>query len=462
MEVFKVIKPGLLTTVQDLGRWGYQQYGVPVAGAMDSFALRAANLLVGNDQTAACLEMAFLGPTLTVLADTAIAVTGADFAVQRNGRPLPLWRTVLVQAGDTLVFGGARHGCYGYLAVAGGIDVPVVMGSRATYLRGRLGGLAGRALQTGDVIHSLPAAATREEKIFAPEYIPAYSTPIVVRAVPGPQEDYFTPAAVETFFTALYRVTKQADRMGYRLEGPQLAHRERADIISDGVSLGAVQVPGHGMPIVMMADRQTTGGYPKIATVISCDIGRLAQARPGAAVRFQRVTVTQAQELVREEEKIWVDKGLVILPARERGRQAVDEEIMTEILKLAQRQDIEELHYETKTLRFHLRRQAVLPAASAQAETVVAEPTGQTAPEAAVVEVTSPMVGVFYRSPAPDAKPYVEKGDVVTAGQTLCLIEVMKVMHEVKAEHAGTVAEICVPNGAPVEYGQTLFVLRCS
>ncbi|BCV24093.1 biotin-dependent carboxyltransferase family protein [Gelria sp. Kuro-4] len=317
--VFEVLAPGLLTTVQDRGRHGYQAFGMPVAGAVDEYALRAANLLVGNAEGAAALEITLLGPALKVLSPAVIALTGADLGAMLNGAPLPLWQAAAVKAGDEISFTGVRSGCRAYLAVAGGIDVPVVMGSRSTYLRGKIGGLEGRALKAGDRLAAgEPAAAARAlvGRRVPPELIPTYEGSLTLRVVLGPQDDHFTAAGRETFLTGEYTVTNEADRMGYRLEGPKIEHAGSADIISDGIPLGAVQVPGHGLPIVMLADRQTTGGYPKIATVISADLYRIGQAKPGDKVRFAAVSRKEAVQLLRgQEEKLWRLAELLSRPA---------------------------------------------------------------------------------------------------------------------------------------------------
>lgn len=303
MRILEVLQPGLLTTVQDLGRPGYQQFGIPVAGAMDGYALRIANRLLGNEENAAALEITMLGPELRFLADTTIAITGGDLLPGINGQEIPMWETVAVHMGDRLGFGEIRSGCRAYLAVAGGIDVPVLLGSRSTYLRGQLGGLEGRRLKAGDV---LSAGCPRKVALLGirvpGELIPRYGQEIAVRVVLGPQQDYFLPESIHTFLTEPYTVTEQADRMGCRLEGPRLSHIRGADIVSDGIPPGAVQVPGHGLPIVMLADRQTTGGYAKIATVISSDIPKLAQAKPGDVIRFSQISVEAAQAILRDLE----------------------------------------------------------------------------------------------------------------------------------------------------------------
>lgn len=300
MEIFEVVQPGLLTTVQDKGRYGYQRYGVSVSGAMDGYALLVANLLVGNDEGDACLEITVLGPRLSVLDDTVVAVTGADLSAALNDGALPMWKTVRVCSGDTISFGHPKRGCRGYLAVAGGIDVPVVMASRSTYIRSRLGGLDGRPLLSGDRLRRGKTRAEVSLKRLPPQYIPEYQAENELRVVLGPQDDYFTEKGIHTFLHSEYVISAQADRMGYRLEGPPVEHKAGADIVSDGIPPGAVQVPGDGLPVVLLADRQTTGGYVKIATVSTVDLPKLAQAEVGARVRFLRVGEDEAHRLLRE------------------------------------------------------------------------------------------------------------------------------------------------------------------
>ncbi|MCL6478064.1 MAG: biotin-dependent carboxyltransferase family protein [Peptococcaceae bacterium] len=301
----------MLSTVQDLGRSAYQEFGMPVAGAVDEYSLQVANILVGNSPSEAALELTLLGPALKVIEGGLIAVTGADMEPKINGRPLPMWEAVETTSGDIITFAWAKSGCRSYLAVAGGIDVPAVMGSKSTYIRGGIGGIDGRALNSGDLIRSgEPSHLIDELRRQVPlDYIPSYSSPWEVRVVLGPQEDYFTERGIQTFLSREYRVTNESDRMGCRLEGPKIEHLSGADIISDGIPLGAIQVPGHGQPIVMLADRQTTGGYAKIATVISTDLWKIAQAKPGDIIRFRAIPVDEAQ-------KIYIDykKRLLSLP----------------------------------------------------------------------------------------------------------------------------------------------------
>jgi biotin-dependent carboxylase-like uncharacterized protein len=299
-------KSGLLTTVQDPGRWGYQAIGMPVAGAMDGFALRAGNIIVGNDAGAAALEVTVTGPTFSVTEREGVfCLSGAELVLTINGEKVPAWTAHSIKAGDKVTVGGpAGAGCRGYLCFSGGIDVPVVMGSRSTYLRAKIGGLEGRALKAGDVLETggNPPLWRRCEGFACPAALrPGYGKDRPVRVLLGPQDDCFTREGIETFLGSGYVITNEADRMGFRLEGPAIEHTGGADIISDGIPLGAVQVPGHGKPVVMLADRQTTGGYTKIAVVVTADISLLAQRMPGEFVRFEKVEFEEALAIALDE-----------------------------------------------------------------------------------------------------------------------------------------------------------------
>ncbi|MFU8796363.1 MAG: biotin-dependent carboxyltransferase family protein [Dehalococcoidia bacterium] len=300
MKVFEVIQPGLLTTVQDRGRYGYQQYGVPVSGVMDGYASTVGNLLVGNNEGAACLEISLLGPCLRVMGDTVIAITGADLSPALNDEPLSMWEGVEARRGDIISFGRPRRGCRSYLAVAGGIDIPEVMGSRSTYVRSGIGGLEGRPLRPGDSLDAGEAGARFLATRLPQEYIPDLRTDNTLRVILGPQDDRFTDRGIETFLSSEYMVTAQANRMGCRLNGPRIEHKGGADILSDGIPAGAVQVPADGLPIIMLADRQTTGGYSKIATVSTVDLPELAQAQLDDSIRFVAITASEGRRLLSE------------------------------------------------------------------------------------------------------------------------------------------------------------------
>jgi biotin-dependent carboxylase-like uncharacterized protein len=275
---------------------------------MDPYALRMANLIVGNDEGQACLEVTLMGPKLAFASDGVIAITGADLSPAINGRPVTMWKALFVKAGDELSFGAPKTGCRAYIAFAGGIAVPPVMGSRSTFIRGGYGGLKGRALKAGD---RLPLGKAQYDfadvsgRKLPPAFIPDYETDRPVRFVFGPQADAFTDEAILTFTTKPYTVSRDSDRMGYRMEGPRLTHKTGADIISDVITVGAIQVPANGQPIVLMADCQMSGGYTKIGVVATVDIPYMAQKKPGDSVYFQPVSVNEAQSWLKEQEEVF-------------------------------------------------------------------------------------------------------------------------------------------------------------
>jgi biotin-dependent carboxylase-like uncharacterized protein len=329
MATVIVHKAGLLTTVQDRGRNGYQRYGMPVSGAMDIFSLELANLLVGNDPGDACLEATISGPELEFTGATWIAITGADMDPHLNGQGIPMNTAIDVRSGHRLGFRGLRSGCRSYIAFAGGISVPPVMGSRSTYLRAGIGGFQGRALIPGDelplgtapwfqsgqghqlkdsdshpILGQVTTGTTRGRprlKKLPEGLIPEYKHEQTLRIISGPEAHYFEIAGLRNFLSTEYTVTAQSDRMGYRLTGEPVRHKEgMTNIISAGISMGTVQVPGDGQPIVLMADRQTSGGYARIANVITVDLTLLAQMRPGHRIRFRETTLDKAQEFYDE------------------------------------------------------------------------------------------------------------------------------------------------------------------
>jgi antagonist of KipI len=316
----RILRPGLLTTVQDLGRPGYQHLGVVVSGAMDALALRVANLLVGNAEGAAGLEITLLGPTIRFESEHLITLTGADLSPTLDGQPMPPHRPVAVRAGTVLAFGAARAGCRAYLAIAGGLAVPQVLGSRATYLRATLGGWHGRALLAGDELPTGEPTATgqRLQQALTPAFLANWTaarwtpgpalcpTPRpqpLIRAVRGPEYEQFDEASQRAFWHEPFTITPAADRMGYRLQGPVLQRETATELLSSAVTFGTVQVPPGGQPIVLLADAQTTGGYPRLAQVITADFSALAQARPGQSLRFQEVSLPEAQALYLAQER---------------------------------------------------------------------------------------------------------------------------------------------------------------
>ncbi|MCU6795894.1 biotin-dependent carboxyltransferase family protein [Paenibacillus sp. WQ 127069] len=309
MEFIEIIKPGMFSTVQDLGRFDFRQYGIPQSGAMDAFSFRAANLLVGNRQNEAAVEFTLVGPKLKFLHEGVIAITGADLSFTLNGRPLALWKTIRVMPDDILQCGSARYGCRSYMAVSGGIDVPLVMGSSSTFARGGYGGFQGRSLRTGDVLAVKTAqrvyTASTLCRVLPSKYRPVCDGNRPVRFITGPQADSFTQESMDILTTQPYTLSHDSDRMGFRLMGPKLVHTSGADIISDYITMGSIQVPGDGQPIVLMSDCQVTGGYTKIGVVAGVDLPFLAQRKPGDQVFFEIINIEQAQALWREQEQLF-------------------------------------------------------------------------------------------------------------------------------------------------------------
>lgn len=307
--MIRVARAGLLTTVQDTGRRGVQQHGLVAAGAMDSAAHRIANLLVGNAPAAATLECTMIGPILEFAGDALLAIAGADLGATLDDRKAPLWRPLVAHRGTVLAMSGPRSGCRAYVAIAGGIDVAPVLGSRATDLIACIGGLDGRKLRPDDTL-GVGAPAELSERIRAAidtapgrarsagrSLLPAYMSEPIVRVVRGPEHDRFSKTSCERLRDSAFEVTPQSNRMGIRLVGAALSLAGPYDLFSSPVTAGTIQVPPSGEPIVLMADHQTIGGYPRIANVISVDLPLLAQAPPGAHVRFREVSIAEAQSL---------------------------------------------------------------------------------------------------------------------------------------------------------------------
>jgi antagonist of KipI len=309
----RIIGAGLQTTVQDLGRATHQREGIPGGGAMDRIAHRVANVLVGNAECAATLEATLIGPSITFDEETLIALTGGDLAAMVDETPIGLWTPTLIPAGSTLRFGRVARGCRVYIAIAGGIDVPEVFDSRSTYLRACFGGLDGRALRAGDVLHTGPtpplatriAASLRGDgsKATNPRWSagaalrPHYSEDVVVRLIEGAHTAELDDASRDALTAAPFRVSASSDRMGYRLEGERLTLEKPREMLSEAVAFGTVQLPPGGAPIILMADRQTTGGYPRIGEVASVDLPLVAQLKPGDRVRFRTISLAEAQWL---------------------------------------------------------------------------------------------------------------------------------------------------------------------
>jgi antagonist of KipI len=304
-----VFHAGFLTSVQDLGRTGYREFGVSLAGALDVFALRVGNLLVGNDESAAGLEITFGGLRLQFADERIVAWCGGDFDVQVGSRSLPAGHSMRLQAREELKFGRPQIGCRSWLAISGGVDVPIVLGSRSTDLRANFGGFGGRALRDGDVLQlgarpGSPIPATERVSSWSaskPWSQTAVSTP-VLRFVRGAAWDLFNDVTIQRFTSEAFAVSPDSDRMGVRLDGPELRRDNDVDLISEAVAPGTIQVPSSGKPILLLGDCQTIGGYPKIAHVITVDLGIAAQLRAGDHVRFSEVSLADAHRLLLERE----------------------------------------------------------------------------------------------------------------------------------------------------------------
>ena len=296
-----ILEPGPLTTIQDAGRVGHLRYAIPPSGPVDRHAFVIANRLVGNDDGAAALECTLMGPRFEARATCAIAVTGAAMPLTVNGAEAPSWTTVALKAGDIVKLSAARAGVRSYVAFAGGIDVPLVLGSRSTYIRGRLGGVEGRALRRDDTLRLGPPRGEVRHRVANRQAIVDFSSEPEIRVVLGPQADRFTDDGVAALLDGPYEMLPQSDRMGARLRGARIEHTRGHDIISDGIPLGGIQVPGDGQPIILLVDRQSTGGYTKVATVCSFDIARVGQVKPGQRLTFRAVDVAEAHRLLRED-----------------------------------------------------------------------------------------------------------------------------------------------------------------
>jgi biotin-dependent carboxylase-like uncharacterized protein len=304
--LLKVVASGLMTTLQDLGRHGYQRLGIPVSGALDGVSLRAANLLAGNSPGTGALEIAYQGPTLAVEAESIrVAYAGGTAAIEilsgedaSGGVRLQPLQSARLRKGQILRIGALSGSAVGYLAVEGGFDVATVLGSQSTLARAGLGGLEGRPLRAGDTLSLKQERTEDRQERMLPSL--ALAPPPYVRVLFGPQDDYFSNEGKRTLLESVYTVSPASDRMGMRLAGPALEHARGYNIVSDGTAPGAIQVPGNGLPIVLLADRQTTGGYPKIATVISADMPALGRLMPGAKVAFKAVDIAAAEAAHRQ------------------------------------------------------------------------------------------------------------------------------------------------------------------
>jgi antagonist of KipI len=298
-----VRKPGLSTTIQDLGRYGYAHLGISPAGAADSLSFRIANLLVGNEEDAPALEMTLLGATLEFDAAAIVAITGADCEPKLGASQAPLNTAFEVPAGAVLSWGHMTDGARSYLAVQGGFDVPLIMGSASTDVRGHFGGHDGRRLQSGDVLNISSTPSSPIRTLRAASTLISLRRGAPIRVTRGAQQDWFGPEAFAVLYADGYTVSDMSDRAGLRLKGAALRPREHSQLLTDGIPLGAIQVPQDGQPIILFVDQQTTGGYPKIANIIAADMHRVGQLPPRQEVRFAEVSIPEAVRVLREQER---------------------------------------------------------------------------------------------------------------------------------------------------------------
>jgi antagonist of KipI len=312
MSTIQVETPGLQTTVQDLGRQGFGPVGVSPSGAADVVSLRLGNRLVGNDESAAGLEMMLLGGTFGFPDGAIVALTGSDFGALLDDVRLDVGTSVLVRPGQALRLGPTSSGARCYLCVRDGIAVKPFLGSASTHVLSGLGGFEGRALRKGDVLHIGSATKAFRKRTIAPQALEQLSRRKVLRVTPGPQVDWFSESSLRSFYAGIYCVGEQSNRMGLRLEGAPITQRSTGQMITEGVSLGAVQVPAGGSPIILFVEQQTTGGYPKIANVIAADLHRVGQLRPRDEIRFEEVTFDAARSLLIEQEKLLASRELIL------------------------------------------------------------------------------------------------------------------------------------------------------
>jgi antagonist of KipI len=306
MKLIEVLAPGLFTTVQDLGRPGYGPIGVSASGAADPTGLRLANVLLGNPQNSAGLEMTLQGGQFLFPEGGVVALGGSDFGAEVDGQAIAPWTVYSIPAGRILKCGRSRSGARCYVCVRGGIRVPLILGSASTHILSGLGGFEGRALRRGDRLEIGPEPAGPARRSLHPDLMPLMTGHAVIRVTSGPQAEWFTEASVASFYASTYTVTADANRMGIRLSGAPLQLAITSELISEGVALGCVQAPAGGQPLILFVEQQTTGGYAKIANVIAADLPALGQLKPGDQIRFERVDLREARELLYIQER-WIN-----------------------------------------------------------------------------------------------------------------------------------------------------------
>jgi KipI family sensor histidine kinase inhibitor len=482
-----VLDGGAQATVQDLGRPGLMHLGVSPGGALDRRALVLGNRLLGNDPGSAGVEIALSGPRLRFGAAALAVLTGADLGAALDGTPLPCWQPFAIDPGQALAFTRPARpgsGLRAYLCLDGGVATSPVMDSRSTDLFGRIGGIGGRALRTGDVLPLGPPAedpaSVMRRRLTGPPPAPEDDAG-PIRVVLGPQVDRFTAEGVATLLESNWAVSLRSDRMGLRLSGPAISLSAGADTVSEGIAAGSIQVPGDGQPIALLPARQTVGGYPKIAVVIGADLDRLGQLGPNDTLRFAEVSPAEARRLTLEARSAIEARAVVEeAPVRQAGGAA--SAASGEMSRMADRGDWDSAAVErvvralaeTEATRFRLELGGPPPFTLEWERTTVHQAVGEVDPPrrpvgverpasstpssatAVLTEVIAPLLGIFYRRPGPDRPAYAEEGQQVEDGAVLGLIEVMKTYHEVRAPRAGVVEAFLVEDGATVQFGEPL------
>lgn len=429
----KVIKAGACTTVQDLGRIGYQKFGIPVAGVMDEFSASVANYLVGNKREEAVLEVTYLGPSLEFQEEMVIAITGAALSPKLNDMGIANWESLRVQKGDVLSFGGVKSGVRAYIAFAGSIDVPVINGSKSTLMKSKIGGFQGRMLQNGDFL-SIQVRQEEKLKRVDERYLPKYEHHNRIHVCLGPQDDYFTEKGIANFFQKPYTITANADRMGIRLEGESIEHKEKADIISDAAMIGSIQVPADGKPIILMADRQTTGGYTKIGTVIKEDIVKLAQMGPNHTIQFEEITMEKAQQKYRDFYKNLKELQLNLQEViiEDEDTSAVIDSILPMLIEGEESMRKFKVSIDGRVHMVEVEEIGGSPVSSKASADIITNPMDS---KIAKEKVTVPITGTL-------TKIAVKEGDVVKEGDLLFIFEAMKMENEALSSCNGVVGII--------------------
>jgi antagonist of KipI len=467
----RVIQPGMLTTVQDLGRSGLARYGVTPGGALDRRALILGNRLLANNPGEAGLEITLIGPELIATSPAVVALTGADLGARLNDEPLPRWRPIAVAKDDVIWFepgAGDGRGARAYLCVAGGFAIEPVLGSRSTDLTGQFGGIEGHPLVVDDalMLRGCDDPGAILQRRLAQPISNIDDGPI--RVVLGPQEDRFTKLGIETFLSEEYDVTAKADRTGVRLSGPAIELVSGADLVSEGIAAGAVQVPGDGQPILLLRARQTVGGYTKIATVIGADLDRLAQLRPGVRVRFTDISPEEARAVTLA---YWrsVDEAEIFEQSEDSKSGSIPEG-MRQVVETMKATGLSSLRVEGRLppvggggpegrrgeqFRLRLEFRGAEPIATSRRASPPPSPPR-------VIVVHSPALGRFFRRREPTEPLLAETGQRVTVGDPLGVIEVMKTYHEVTAPVSGLLTAFLVEDEQVVEYGQPVARIEVS